>query len=198
MRGWPDEESYSCYARLTCDAGLLKFRTPAARHRDRPARSCWPVARSRWGRMVRCGPGPAPGGVGRRVSGALLFEATGDRQGAGGSTDRMLDDLLDRLWHGGPCPWWRGWPSARPPASRSAALAALNLSFIAGYIRARRGESARLAPWRSGTVTEALATCWLSRTCSSDGRGRCGSLPCCPGLAAAVQAGQVAQEERAA
>ena len=81
---------------------------------------------------------PEWAGLAAGVSGVLLLVG-GHRanHGAGGPTDRMLDELLDRAWDGllfGSIAW-----VARGPAPRIAigALVALCASFLSAYVRAR-------------------------------------------------------------
>jgi len=71
-------------------------------------------------------------------SGALLLLG-GHRanHGAGGPTDRMLDELLDRVWDGavlGPMVWVAG---TTDRSVAIASLAALCLSALSAYVRAR-------------------------------------------------------------
>src|SRR3989337_1698677 len=72
------------------------------------------------------------------VSGALLLLG-GHRanHGAGGPTDRMLDELLDRAWDAAVLSGI-AWVARDGSSSLAiAALAGLRLSFVAGSIRAR-------------------------------------------------------------
>jgi hypothetical protein len=130
------------------------------------------------------------------VSGALLLVG-GHRanHGAGGPTDRMLDELLDRVWDGavlGAVAW-----VARTEASAVAiaALAALCASALSAYVRARGAslgysveESHLTRGLRYALVAVGIAIgdawiFWVATTVS--------------GLAVAVRATQVAREERA-
>ncbi|HWC70145.1 MAG TPA: hypothetical protein VG993_03185 [Actinomycetota bacterium] len=81
---------------------------------------------------------PEQGAIAALASGSLLLLG-GHRanHGAGGPTDRMLDELLDRVWDGavlGPMAW-----VARidDPTVAIASLAALCLSGLSAYVRAR-------------------------------------------------------------
>ncbi|MDH5314342.1 MAG: hypothetical protein OEW66_10990 [Actinomycetota bacterium] len=81
---------------------------------------------------------PEQAAVAALVSGGLLL-AGGNRanHGAGGPTDRMLDELLDRVWDGsvlGSIAWVA---RADDPATAAAALVALCLSALSAYVRAR-------------------------------------------------------------
>jgi len=131
------------------------------------------------------------------ASGALLLLG-GHRanHGAGGPTDRMLDDLLDRAWDGAilsTIAW-----VARDDASTVgvAALAAVSLSFVAGYIRARGAALGYSVEERHVTrgarYTLVIAYLWFGWTWTI------WTVAVMAGAAAAVRAGQVAQEERAA
>ena len=130
------------------------------------------------------------------ASGALLLLG-GHRanHGAGGPTDRMLDDLLDRLWDATVLSSiaWMANEEGSPVAV--AALAALSLSFIAGYIRARGAALGYSVEERHVTrgaryvlVVAYLAFGWAWTVWT---------VAVMSGLAAAVRAGQVAREERA-
>jgi hypothetical protein len=140
---------------------------------------------------------PRLGAVAAGVSATLLLVG-GHRanHGAGGPTDRMLDDLLDRAWDGailGAIAWTERSASA---SVALAALAALCLSFLSSYVRARGAslsysveESHITRGVRYGLVTAGLAFGWLSWT-----------LWLAAGLsalAALVRTTQVAREERA-
>lgn len=81
---------------------------------------------------------PEQAAVTALVSGALLLLG-GHRanHGAGGPTDRMLDELLDRVWDGcilGSIAWVA---RTDDPTLALAALAALCLSALSAYVRAR-------------------------------------------------------------
>lgn len=130
------------------------------------------------------------------LSGCLLLVG-GHRanHGAGGPVDRMLDELLDRAWDGavlGTIAW-----AARGdrPSVSAAALAALCLSALSSYVRARGAslsysveESHLTRGLHYGLVVGALAldqawALWVAAALS--------------GLAVAVRTSQVAREERA-
>jgi hypothetical protein len=81
---------------------------------------------------------PGRGAAAALVSAALLLLG-GHRanHGAGGPTDRMLDELLDRVWDGavlGAAAWVA---RSEEPAVAVAALAALCVSALSAYVRAR-------------------------------------------------------------
>jgi hypothetical protein len=139
---------------------------------------------------------PGAAAVAAGASGALLLVG-GHRanHGAGGPTDRMLDDLLDRAWDGAILSTI-AWVALETDSSVAvAALAAVSLSFVAGYARARGAALAYSIEERHVTrgaryvlVVAYLAfgwtwTIWTAAVMS--------------GLAAMVRAGQVAREERA-
>ena len=140
---------------------------------------------------------PRLGALAAGASGAfLLIGGHRANHGAGGPTDRMLDDLLDRLWDGtvlGAIAWTERTASA---STAIAALAALCLSFLSSYVRARGAslsysveESHVTRGVRYGLVTIGLAFGWLGWT-----------LWLAAGLsalAALVRTTQVAREERA-
>jgi hypothetical protein len=70
---------------------------------------------------------------------AVLLLVGGHRanHGAGGPTDRMLDELLDRAWDGavfGSIAWVSIGPA---PHVAIGALVALSMSFLSAYVRAR-------------------------------------------------------------
>jgi len=130
------------------------------------------------------------------VSGILLLIG-GHRanHGAGGPTDRMLDELLDRVWDGavlGSLAWVA---RSEDPAVAIAALAALCLSALSSYVRARGAslaysveESHLTRGLHYGLVVVALGfdrawVLWLAVAVS--------------GLAVVVRTSQVAREERA-
>jgi hypothetical protein len=140
---------------------------------------------------------PEWGGLAAGVSGVLLLVG-GHRanHGAGGPTDRMLDELLDRAWDGlvfGAVAW-----VARDPAPTVAigALVALCASFLSAYVRARGAslsysveESHVTRGVRYALVAAGLLFGWLTWTVwAAAGL----SL-----LAAIVRTSQVAREERA-
>ena len=128
------------------------------------------------------------------ASGALLLLG-GHRanHGAGGPTDRMLDDLLDRVWDGAVLSAI-AWAARDGSASLAvAALAALSLSFVAGYIRARGAALGYSVEERHVTrgarYVAFLLFGWTWAVWA---------VAVMSGLAAVVRAGQVAQEERTA
>ena len=128
---------------------------------------------------------------------AVLLLIGGHRanHGAGGPADRMLDELLDRWWDGvvlGTIAWAAR--SSRPAVS-IAALAALCLSFLSAYVRAKGAsldysveESHITRGLRYGLVTAGLAfdhlqwTLWAAAAVSA--------------VAVLVRTTQVAREER--
>lgn len=131
------------------------------------------------------------------VSGVLLLVG-GHRanHGAGGPTDRMLDELLDRAWDGlvfGPIAW-----VALDPAPHIAlgALVALCASFLSAYVRARGAslsysveESHVTRGVRYALVVIGLAFGWLAWTIWI--------AAALSALAVLVRTSQVAREERA-
>jgi hypothetical protein len=139
---------------------------------------------------------PAAGAALAAGSGLLLLVG-GHRanHGAGGPTDRMLDELLDRVWDGavlGAIAWVA---RVDAPATSVAALVALSLSALSSYVRARGAslaysveESHVTRGFRYGLVAGGLAWGWLSWT-----------LWVAAGVSAVavlVRALQVAREER--
>ncbi|MGH2540377.1 MAG: hypothetical protein ACRDGK_07645 [Actinomycetota bacterium] len=125
----------------------------------------------------------------------LLLGGHRANHGAGGPTDRMLDELLDRGWDGavlGTIAWASH--TGRPSVS-VAALAALCLSALSSYVRARGAsldysveESHLTRGLHYGLVVVGLAldqawTLWVAAGVSA--------------LAVAVRTSQVAREERA-
>jgi phosphatidylglycerophosphate synthase len=140
---------------------------------------------------------PRLGALAAGASGVLLLVG-GHRanHGAGGPTDRMLDDLLDRFWDAtvlAAIAWTERNASA---AVAIAALAALCLSFLSSYVRARGAslsysveESHITRGVRYGLVTAGLAFGWLSWTLWL--------AAALSALAAFVRATQVVREERA-
>ena len=139
---------------------------------------------------------PAAAAVAAGASGALLLVG-GHRanHGAGGPTDRMLDDLLDRAWDGAVLSTI-AWVARETDSSVAvAALAAVSLSFVAGYVRARGAALAYSVEERHVTrgaryvlVVAYLAFGWTWTIWT---------VAVMSGLAAMVRAGQVAREERA-
>jgi hypothetical protein len=124
----------------------------------------------------------------------LLLGGHRANHGAGGPTDRMLDELLDRVWDGailGPMVWAAG---TDEPSVAIASLAALCLSALSSYVRARGAslgysveESHLTRGLHYGLVVAALGTglawiLWVAVVVSA--------------LAVAVRATQVAREER--
>jgi hypothetical protein len=125
----------------------------------------------------------------------LLLGGHRANHGAGGPVDRMLDELLDRGWDGivlGTIAWANR--TDRPSIS-VAALAALCLSALSSYVRARGAslgysveESHLTRGLHYGLVIGALAleqawALWVAAAVS--------------GLSVAVRTSQVAREERA-
>ena len=139
---------------------------------------------------------PGAAAVAAGASGALLLVG-GHRanHGAGGPTDRMLDDLLDRAWDGAVLSTI-AWVARETDSSVAvAALAAVSLSFVAGYVRARGAALAYSVEERHVTrgaryvlVVAYLAFGWTWTIWT---------VAVMSGLAAMVRAGQVAREERA-
>lgn len=126
----------------------------------------------------------------------LLIGGHRSNHGAGDALDRMLDELLDRLWDGVilACIAW----TARGSASHIsvAALAALCASFISSYVRARGAslgytveESHVTRGIRYALVVSGLAFGWLGwAVWTTFGISV---------LAVVVRTSQVAKEERA-
>ncbi len=139
---------------------------------------------------------PGAAAVAAGVS-ALLLLIGGHRanHGAGGPTDRMLDELLDRAWDAtvlGSIAWVARGPQ---PSVAAAALIALCMSFLSSYVRARGAslsysveESHVTRGVRYGLVTAGLAFGWLSWTLWL--------AAALSALAALVRTTQVAREER--
>jgi hypothetical protein len=139
---------------------------------------------------------PVLAGLATAVAGALLLLG-GHRanHGAGGPVDRMLDDLLDRVWDVAvlaPIAW-----VAREgqPVVAAGALVALGASYVSSYVRARGAalsysveESHVTRGIRYGLLSAGLVfgwlplMVWLAAAWST--------------LAAVVRTGQVAREER--
>lgn len=129
-------------------------------------------------------------------AGLLLVGGHRANHGAGGPTDRMLDELLDRAWDGvvfGSIAWVE-----RQPAPRVAvgALIAMCASFLSAYVRARGAalsysveESHVTRGIRYSLITAGLAFGWLGTTVWA---AAAVSL-----LAVLVRTSQVAREERA-
>ena len=144
--------------------------------------------------------------VARRPETAAFFAATaavfllvgGHRanHGAGGPTDRMLDELLDRGWDGvilGAIAWVA---RSSKPSTALAALVALCASFLSAYVRARGAslaysveESHVTRGVRYALVCAGLAFGWLGWTLWV--------AACLSALAVFVRTTQVAREERA-
>jgi hypothetical protein len=126
----------------------------------------------------------------------LLIGGHRSNHGAGDALDRMLDELLDRLWDGVilACIAW----TVRDLAAHVsvAALAALCASFISSYVRARGAslgytveESHVTRGIRYALIVTGLALGWLGWTVWATF-----SISV---LAVVVRTGQVAKEERA-
>jgi phosphatidylglycerophosphate synthase len=108
----------------------------------------------------------------------------------------MLDDLLDRAWDGSVLAAIAWVAKDDGSAVAVAAIAALSLSFIAGYIRARGAalgysveERHVTRGTRYGLVVLFLLTGWAWPVWT---------VAALSGLAAVVRAGQVVEEERTA
>jgi hypothetical protein len=138
---------------------------------------------------------PRPAALAALAAGVLLL-AGGHRanHGAGGPSDRMLDELLDRVWDGavlGTIAWVA---HGDQPGVTLAALAALCLSALSAYVRARGASLAysveeshltrglRYGLTVSGLALDAAWALWLAAAVS--------------GLAVVVRTSQVAREER--
>lgn len=129
---------------------------------------------------------------------SLLLLIGGHRanHGAGGPTDRMLDELLDRAWDGavfGAIAWVERQPA---PGVAIGALLALCASFLSAYVRARGAslaysveESHVTRGIRYSLVVAGLAFGWLGVTVWA-----AATLSL---LAVLVRTTQVAREERA-
>lgn len=129
---------------------------------------------------------------------AVLLLIGGHRanHGAGGPTDRMLDDLLDRFWDGavlGPIAWVA---RTGDTAVAVGALVALCASFLSSYVRARGAalgysleESHVTRGSRYALVSAGLVFGWLSWAIWV--------AAAISILAVIVRTGQVAREERA-
>lgn len=126
----------------------------------------------------------------------LLIGGHRSNHGAGDALDRMLDELLDRLWDGvilASIAWTSRGPA---PHVAAAALAALCASFISSYVRARGAslgytveESHVTRGIRYALIVAGLAFGWLGWTVwTTFGISV---------LAVLVRTSQVAKEERA-
>jgi hypothetical protein len=126
----------------------------------------------------------------------LLLGGHRANHGAGGPTDRMLDDLLDRLWDAAVLSAITWVARDESAAIAVAAISALTLSFIAGYIRARGAALGYSVEERHVTrgarYVLVIAFLWFGWTWAL------WAVAVMSGLAATVRAGQVAQEERTA
>jgi hypothetical protein len=140
---------------------------------------------------------PRLGGWVAGASGALLLVG-GHRanHGAGGPTDRILDDLLDRAWDASVLTAiaWVTRDDRSPVAV--AAIAALSLSFVAGYIRARGAALGYSVEERH--VTRGARYVLIVAFLVFGWAWPVWTVAVLSGLAAAVRAGQVAAEERTA
>ena len=138
-----------------------------------------------------------PAALGAGASGiCLLIGGHRANHGAGDALDRMLDELLDRLWDGAilaPIAW-----VARDPAPHIAAgaLVALGASFLSSYVRARGAalrytveESHVTRGVRYALIVAGLAFGWLAWTVWV--------AAALMVAAVAVRTSQVAKEQRA-
>ena len=126
----------------------------------------------------------------------LLVGGHRANHGAGGPTDRMLDELLDRAWDGvilGTIAWVT---RSAAPTTAVAALVALCASFLSAYVRARGAslsysveESHITRGMRYALVCAGLAFGWLTWTLWV--------AAAMSVLAVVVRTSQVAREERA-
>jgi hypothetical protein len=139
----------------------------------------------------------APAAWAAVASGALLLLG-GHRanHGAGGPTDRMLDDLLDRAWDGAILSAIAWVARETDPSVAVAALAAVSLSFVAGYVRARGAALGYSVEERH--VTRGARYVLVIAYLAFGWNWTIWTVAVLSGLAAIVRAGQVAQEERAA
>ena len=140
---------------------------------------------------------PRPSALAAGASGALLLLG-GHRanHGAGGPTDRMLDDLLDRAWDAAVLSGI-AWVARDGSSSVAvAALAAVSLSFVAGYIRARGAALGYTVEERH--VTRGARYVLMVAFLLFGWTWAVWAVAAMSGLAAVVRAGQVAQEERTA
>jgi phosphatidylglycerophosphate synthase len=107
----------------------------------------------------------------------------------------MLDDLLDRVWDGAVLSGIAWVTRDASAAAAIAALAALSLSFVAGYIRARGAALGYSVEERH--VTRGARYVLVMLFLVSGWTWALWTVAVMSGLAAFVRAGQVAQEERA-
>jgi hypothetical protein len=128
--------------------------------------------------------------------GLLLLGGHRANHGAGGPTDRMLDELLDRGWDAavlGSVAWVTREPA---PAQAAGALVALCASYLSAYVRAKGAslaysveESHVTRGIRYALVVAGLMFGWLGWTLWA--------AAFVAGLAVLVRTTQVAREERA-
>jgi hypothetical protein len=126
----------------------------------------------------------------------LLIGGHRSNHGAGDALDRMLDELLDRLWDGVILASIAWTARGSAPHVAVAALAALSASFVSSYVRARGAslgytveESHVTRGIRYALIVAGLALGWLRWTVwTTFGMSV---------LAVFVRTSQVAKEERA-
>ena len=126
----------------------------------------------------------------------LLIGGHRSNHGAGDALDRMLDELLDRLWDGVILASIAWTVRGSDPYVAAAALAALGASFLSSYVRARGAalgysveESHVTRGLRYGLIVAGLAFGWLGWTVWATFGVSV--------LAVLVRTSQVAKEERA-
>jgi phosphatidylglycerophosphate synthase len=108
----------------------------------------------------------------------------------------MLDDLLDRAWDAAVLSGIAWVARDRGSSVAVAAVAALSLSFVAGYIRARGAALGYSVEERH--VTRGARYVLVIAFLAFEWTWAVWTVAVMSGLAAAVRAGQVAREERAA
>ena len=126
----------------------------------------------------------------------LLIGGHRSNHGAGDALDRMLDELLDRLWDGAILASIAWTVRGSDPHVAAAALAALGASFLSSYVRARGAslgytveESHVTRGLRYALIVAGLGFGWLGWTVWATFGVSV--------LAVLVRTGQVAREERA-